>query len=126
MLSARTSVLYIIPTCPINFTTTGTGDLPHVLSQVIAIRAKWELLGIQLGIDDGTIAAIKSKNGGDPTLCLKDVLSTWLKENYDTQRHGYPSWRRLCVAIASPAGAENQSLADDIAEQHKTPLKQGN
>ena len=97
-----------------------------MLSQVIAIRAKWELLGIQLGIDDGTIEAIESKNRGDPTLCLKDVLSTWLKENYDTQQHGYPSWRRLCVAIASPAGAENQALAVDIAEQHKTPLKEGN
>ena len=96
-----------------------------MLSQVIANRAKWELLGIHLGIDNGTIEALKSKNGGNPTLCLKDVLSTWLNENYDTQRHGYPSWRRLCKAIASPAGPENQSLADDIAEQHRTTSKQG-
>ena len=95
-----------------------------MLSRVNAIRAKWEMFGIQLGIDNGTIEAIKLRNGGNPALCLKDVLSTWLNENYDTQRHGYPSWRRLCVAIASPAGAENQSLANDIAEQHKTS-KQG-
>ena len=91
----------------------------------MANRAKWELLGIRLGIDNGTIEAIKSKNHGISTLCLKEVLSTWLNENYDTQQHGYPSWRRLCKVIASPAGAENQSLADDIAEQHKTPLKEG-
>ena len=103
----------------------GLGDLPVVLSQVITIQAKWELLGIQLGIDNGTIEAIKLKNGGDPVLCLKDVLSTWLKENYDTLKHGFPSWRNLCKAIVSPAGAGNQSLAVDIAEQHKTPLKQG-
>ena len=96
-----------------------------MLSQVIAIRAKWKLLGIQLGIDDGTIEAIKSENHGDPTLCLMDVLRTWLKENYDTLRHEYPSWRKLCKAIASPAGAGNQSLADDLAEQHKTSVKQG-
>ena len=94
-----------------------------MLNQVIDIRAKWELLGIQLGIDNGTIAAIKLENGGDPTLCLKDVLSTWLNENYDTQRHEHPSWRRLCKAIASPAGAGSHSLADDIAEQHKTSLR---
>ena len=96
-----------------------------MLNQVIDIQAKWELLGSQLGIKHGKIAAIKLENGGDPTRCLKDVLSTWLNENYDTQRHGYPSWRRLCKAIASPAGAENQSLADDIAERHKTSSKQG-
>ena len=95
-----------------------------MLDQVIAIRAKWELVGIQLGVHPDTIGAIKSNNRGDPTLCLKDVLITWLKK-YDTQRHEYPSWRRLCIAIASPAGAEDQCLADDIAEQHKTSLKQG-
>ena len=97
-----------------------------MLDQVIAIRAKWELIGIQLGIDNGTIAAIKLENRGDSTLCLKEVLSTWLNENYTTQQNEYPSWRRLCKAIASPAGAENQSLADDIAELHKASLKQGN
>ena len=96
-----------------------------MVDRVIAIQAKWDLLGIQLGIDDGTIASIKLKNGSDPSRCLNDVLSTWLKENYNTQRHGYPSWRRLCVAIASPAGAGNQSLANGIAELHKTSLKQG-
>ena len=89
------------------------------------IRANWELFGIQLGIDDDTIAAIKLENAGSPTWCLRGLLSTWLKENYDTQQHGYPSWRRLCVAIASPAGAGNQSLADTIAERHKISLKQG-
>ena len=96
-----------------------------MLSQVVAIRAKWELLGVQLGIDDDTIEAIKLENGGNPARCLKGVISTWLKENYDTQQHGYPSWRRLCKVIASPAGAESQSLADTIAERHKTSLKQG-
>ena len=96
-----------------------------MLNQVIPIQAKWEFVGIQLGIEDGTIEAIKLKNGGDPTRCLKGMLSTWLNENYDTQRHKHPSWRRLCKAIASPAGAGNQSLADDIAERHKTSLVQG-
>ena len=96
-----------------------------MLNQVIPIQAKWEFVGIQLGIDNGTIEAIKLKNGGDPTCCLKDMFSTWLNENYDTQRHEHPSWRRLCIVIASPAGAGNQSLADDIAERHKTSLVQG-
>ena len=96
-----------------------------MLNQVIDIQAKWELLGSQLGIKDGKIAAIKLRNGGDPTLCLKDMLGTWLKGSHNTQRHEYSSWRRLCKAIASPAGAENRSLANDIAELHKTSLKQG-
>ena len=98
-----------------------------MLNQVIAIRAKWEFVGIQLGIEDDTIEAIKLKNGGDPARCLKDVLSTWLKENYDTQRHKHPSWRRLCKVTASPAGGGNQSLAGDIAGRHKTStsLEQG-
>ena len=96
-----------------------------MLNQVIPIEAKWEFVGIQLGIEDGTIEAIKLKNGGDSTRCLKDVLSTWLNENYDTLKHRYPSWRRLCKAIANPAGGRNRALADNIAEQHKTSLEQG-
>ena len=44
----------------------------------------------------------------------------WLRRNYDTERHGRPSWRRLCGAVADPTGGEDKALAERIAVQHPT------
>ena len=42
----------------------------------------------------------------------------WLKKNYNTDRHGRPSWRRACEAAASPAGGGDKKLAAAVAAQH--------
>ena len=49
---------------------------------------------------------------------LHEVLLEWLKQNYDTDRFGLPSWRLLCAAVASEAGGGNKSLAAEIAAKH--------
>ena len=81
--------------------------------------AKWDYFATQLGILPAKINAIGRKNHYVPTLCLKDVLSTWLIGGYNIQRHGHQSWRRVCEATASPAGGGDRILAHEIAAQHR-------
>ena len=40
-------------------------------------------------------------NNPDVGGCLHKALGEWLWLNYDHQKHGRPSWRRLAVAVSS-------------------------
>ena len=82
------------------------------------IEAKWDCFGTQLGILPEKTSAIGRKHGNNPTLCLRDVLNTWLNGGYNIAIHGHQSWRRVCEATASSAGGDNKRLASRIAEQH--------
>ena len=64
------------------------------------------------------IENIRQDHIGDSTTCLSEVLVEWLKKNYNTQRHGHPSWRKICEATACQIGGNNKQLAEEIAEQH--------
>ena len=83
------------------------------------IEAKWDCFATQLGILPEKTDTIGRKNHYNPTLCLKDVLNTWLNGKYNIQIHGRQSWRRVCEATASSAGGENKRLAQEIAAQHQ-------
>lgn len=86
---------------------------------LLDIQARWDHFALQLGLsNDRTINAMKRKHHNDPEECLKGCLEVWLKGNYEIQQHGHPSWRRICIATASPAGGENRKLAKDIASNH--------
>ena len=64
-------------------------------------------LGIALGLSPGSFA---------PN--LEDVIKVWLEQNYNTQRHGLPSYQRLVEAVASNVGPGNPALAKIIAANH--------
>ena len=48
-----------------------------------------------------------------------NALKSWLKHNYNFERYGLPTWRRLVQAVASPAGGNNRRLANEIASEHR-------
>ena len=107
----------------------GPVDLPEVYAALLTIQAKWDRFTLQLGLfNDPTISAIKRQHN-DPASCLLDALTNWLNCNYDVERRGYPSWRRVCIATASPAGGGNRKLAEDIADNHPqqmmSPINKG-
>ena len=49
---------------------------------------------------------------------IYDVIKVWLEKNYDTQRHGPPSYQRLAEAVADKVGPANPALAKKIATNH--------
>lgn len=72
-------------------------------------------MATQFGLPQATVETAKLKHHHDPKCCLKYVLDEWLKGNYDTQRFGHPSWRRVCEVTAGPAGGADRALALEIA-----------
>ena len=49
---------------------------------------------------------------------MDGVVKTWLDQDYNTQRHQLPSYRRLVKAVASKVGGSNPALAKKIADNH--------
>ena len=111
--------------CSPQFTNTSTGvkDIHAVFHAVHTITARWELIATSLGMTPDTVAAVRRKYS-DLDECLQEILLHWLRRNYNTKQHGHPSWRRLCVAVADPAGGVNNALAEEIATQHPTTTEE--
>ena len=72
-----------------------------MLDAVETISAKWSLLCTKLGVKQSSLDLIRRNYLGDAKMCLYEALGEWLRLNYDHQRHGRPSWRRLAEAVKS-------------------------
>ena len=86
---------------------------------LIRTAAKYYGIGISLGLSADKLESIRLKSLGDPELAIGEVISTWLRQSYDVQRHGLPSWRRVVKAVDSRAGGNNYVLAQEIASKYQ-------
>ena len=90
-------------------------DLGDVLDAVEPLASKWRIFSTKLRLKESTLDVIESNNPADVVVCLHKALGEWLKLNYDHQRHGRPSWRRLAEAVSSL----DYALSEKIATAHR-------
>ena len=84
-------------------------DTLDVLEELGPIRRRASTIGTALGL---------SLDSFDSEPTLESVVSTWLKQDYNTVRHGEPNYRRLVKAVASTSGGHNPALPKKIAANH--------
>ena len=94
------------------------GDFREVYCELVSIKARYYQLGIVLGLPPGELEAIRKIHSQDTEQALIQVLLLWLRQQYDTEKCGCPTWQRLREAVDSPAGGNNHTLAEKIAEKH--------
>ena len=88
----------------------GIDDLNQVYQEYKHCSAKWEEIGLNLGVSKPRLDIIQ-KDYHNCEMCMFQMLSKWLiKEN---ERY-IPSWRSLCQAIYSV----DRDTADQIAKKH--------
>ena len=89
-------------------------DLCDVVSEVESLSSRWRLLSMKLGVKESSLDTIERNYPSDVQTCLYKALGEWLRLNYNHQRHGRPSWRRLAEAVSSIDCA----LSENIAKRH--------
>ena len=89
-------------------------DLGDVLDAVEPLSSEWRRLCTKLRLKETSLDLIESNNPGNMGACLHKALGEWLKLNYDHQRHGRPSWRRLAEAVSSL----DYALSEKIVTAH--------
>ena len=82
------------------------------------IKAGYYQLGIELGLRPGEMEAIQQAHSQNVAQALIQVLLAWLKQLYNVEKYGPPTWRRLVEAVDSPSGGNNHALAVGIASKH--------
>ena len=94
------------------------GDLSDVCREVVGIESRYYQFGIALGLLSGQLDSIRTAYHQLIDQAFYQVLLLWLRQSYDYQRHGRPTWRRLVEAVDSPSGGKNTALAMVIASRH--------
>lgn len=84
---------------------------------MINVTSHWYNIGIHFGIPTGTLDKFRSKNRNDPDNCLTCVLAEWLKNC--NQRSGYPTWRKVVIAVSSRVGGDHPAQASKIAKEYQ-------
>ena len=67
-------------------------DLRVVMEEMNNVRAKLYNIGVQLGVNIGTLKAIKEQYLNNPSECLRETLTTWLKSST-------PMWANFVDAL---------------------------
>ena len=91
-----------------------------VKSALLPIAAKWKDVGIALRLRPSDLDSIEtSPHSTSPDKCLSEMLTHWLRKNFNVGRFGEPTWQRLVEVVMDPAGGANPALANSIAGKHK-------
>ena len=106
--------------CTIIFSSVSAGsdDLCVVQEYLGSKRAKCYAIGSALGLDQNRLDNIQSECVLNNTKAMRTIINDWLKKNYNTERHGPPTWKALVKAVKSPIGGDDTELAEKIAKDH--------
>ena len=84
-------------------------DFRDLLNSLLPKAAKWNSIGIQLGLSTDELDTIRA-NCIDVEECLRKVLQKWHDKTLN------PTWREVITALRSPS-LEEMRLAKDL--EHK-------
>ena len=102
---------------PIDLFYTGIDDLQDVRSALETVIERWKPIGLTLRLTPDQLDVIeRDKVKCDD--CLTEVLTLWLKRNYNTEKFGEPSWEMLARAVGHRSGGNNSALASEIAKRY--------
>ena len=86
-------------------------DLRVLTKELNIVRAKWYNIGVQLGVNVGTLKAIEKQYLNDPTDCLRETLTKWLTELCLSP----PTWMNVVDALNVVGEAR---LATDLKQKY--------
>ena len=103
----------------------GIKDLDKVLSVLKDNHFpdnKWDDLGLKLGFIQTELDTIR-KDKQDSKDCLKECLSRWLQQDYDTTQYSLPTMESLAAALR---GMGQKAVASSVTQNlAKSPAQHG-
>ena len=89
----------------------GIDDLNDVFQKCKHFSAKWDMIGLNLGVASTTIAIINRDNPNSCEQCMYEMLAKWLQRE---NGRCMPTWRSLCQSLEAEVG---KSAAYEIAKK---------
>ena len=113
MTFSLTNVIVILHSQSTGQQLTVDDDLRVLIKELNDVRAEWYNIGVQLGVSDGTLKAIRQLCLSDPSDCLRETLTKWLKTCLSP-----PTWTNVIDALNVIGEAR---LAADLKHKYTPP-----
>ena len=94
-------------------------DLFSVYCEVLDLAPNWMDVALMWGLRHTNLKEISSTYRENPRNCLKEALAQWLKQAYDIDRNGLPTWKKMVEVTAHPVAGNNPALATTLAQNHQ-------
>ncbi len=94
----------------------GPGNLLDVLTELLAVQADWEVIGLAVKMAPGALRAMKGPHK-EHKHCLKDMLTEWLNTSN-------ASWSSLVDALRHPIVGQG-NLAAELERKYLTQAGSG-
>jgi hypothetical protein len=116
---SKLAIILIISSQSCCITISEEDDLSLIFDALLPVSSRWSRVCCSLGLRASLVDTIKKNHPGDMEECFFEGLKQWVLKNYDTVKHGLPTWRNLVAAVDDSSGGHNHALALKIAEKHK-------
>ena len=90
-----------------------------VIQALEPVSAMWMQVGIILGLNYDFLRTLRSCDHEDR---LEKLVKRWLKQKFDHEKFGLPSWKKLVEAIGARAGGADGRHALKIAKEHPSKI----
>ena len=90
-----------------------------VTSELEDVASKFYELGCALRIHPHLMDCLEDQYRYNHKNGLRRVIDFYLSQEYNVQKHGPPTWRRIVAAASNSMGGCNHALAKKIASNHQ-------
>ena len=87
----------------------------EVYKELEKFKAKYKEIAIYFGLAPSKVDEIRDNHPRDNASALNDVIVSWVRQEHNVGKFGYPCWRRVVDAASK---AENKLQAKKIAKNH--------
>ena len=105
------ALLYIV-----NIDVSDLKNIIEALNKGYFPNDRWSPLGLQLGLLQPTLSAIRAKHRGDPENCLQDCLTRWLSKADIVTKSGGPTWNSLASALEKIGEVSTAEKINEFSE----------
>ena len=95
-------------------------DWNIVIKECRSLAANWEQLSGYIGLSCDLIDSIKGNHPINNSGCWNEALKQWIKQDYDTEKFGKPSWQTILKAVS----LVDKQLFKKLAADHQGKLFQ--
>ena len=99
-----------------------TDNTREVLEVLKTVATRWKWIGIALNLNTSKMDVLEREFSSFDDKLLQ-MITIWLKQAYDTEKYGKPTWPALIEAVRREIGGNNPALAEDIEKNKLTETR---
>ena len=96
--------------------------MPELRKALVDVSSRWKDFGISFGLKSSKLKEIGADGGKRPLEYFCEVLTELLTRNYNVEKFGELTWRKVVEVVADPTAGDNTALAEVIAKEHTSKI----